>query len=102
MIKMRWKNWPSWVKGGIIGIIIAIILSLIVILFGEYDNLITFLIGFGIFTINFWLAILINCNIESCFISDLYIFMIVFIIEFYVVGSIIGLLIGKLRKRGKK
>lgn len=95
----KWKNLPYWIRGGIIGIVIAIILSLIVILFREFDNPITFFVGLGILFVNLWFAYLINCRFESCLIANLYIFMILFIIESFLIGVIIGWVVGKIKNK---
>jgi len=65
---MGWKNWPSWLKGGIIGLIGFIILF----------NIIYFTIGFGYIGVEAYFDNLINNH-----------FYIWWMIGFIIVGAIL-------------
>jgi hypothetical protein len=95
---MGWKNWPSWLKGGIIldGIFIVITLILLLIQptghnwnFPIWLDIVFFptiyLVSYFINTSNAFLTIL------DCIILDL--------IMYFIFGAAIGFLIGKFWKK---
>jgi hypothetical protein len=95
---MAWKNQPYWLKGGIIGLIILILLYIISILLiyinlTEYSPL-SFLAQILLFP-------LVLCNGEEC---RALIFAVPFIIffEFIVIGALIGWLYGRIKLKREK
>ena len=95
---MVWKNWPSWLKGGIILIIIYALCTLIFLILPA--NIITFIPQiFGIYVAG-------KTGQIAFFAEDAhfpYFFTILVNAIFYlIIGIIIGLIIGKIKNRGKK
>ncbi len=92
---MAWKNWPYWVKGGIIGFVIGIIFAI----FNLFSN------GYiGAFTLLpfLLLKILDNCYGEGCLGLFVYYGSIAFLVEFTLFGAIIGWIYGKIKKRKRE
>jgi len=94
---MAWKNWPAWLKGGIIGVIVSVILyyipimgySLIAILFEQIHSIITlpWQIIEAIFS---WQVLISN--------SHQYLFWGALIINGFLIGLLIGWIIGKIKQ----
>jgi hypothetical protein len=83
---MIWKDWPYWLKGGVIGLIILLILYILAISTPSSD------MG-NIFS---WTILMIGIPIIRI-IGDLPIlFYIIFFIYFFILGSIIGWVFGKI------
>ena len=90
---MGWKNWSTWVKGGVIGILVATLITVIALL--------TSVISGDISTSGCsgpWWG---GTSFENCkFLFRVYIagFVIQSII-FFIIGAIIGLIIGKIKNK---
>lgn len=78
---MFYKNWPYWLKGGIIGIILEPIYTLILSLFAGIS------------------FILYYSDMNGDFHSEL---LVVPIILFFIIGAILGFIYGIIRKFIKK
>ena len=106
MNKMGWKKWPSWLKGGVIGVIIILVLSFIIGIFLMINGdthiirslFFSFLLPGAIFigVINF-----IRFGYETPDSSFLdYLFIVVISIALYfILGALIGWIVGKIRNR---
>lgn len=90
---MGWKNWPTWVKGGVIGGIISI--GVFVFLF----------FAVALFCFPFYeSAICSSTSIVSKFyfyFPNFYTIEIIgiFLLLGFIIGAIIGGIVGKIRKR---
>ena len=104
---MGWKTWPSWVKGGIITIIIVIILYLILLPFSGPCSIGTFdcsgglnyssLIGIpAILFILFLEEISLFIDNDMLIVIEVFVFSGIF---YFFIGAIIGWVVGKIRKR---
>jgi len=106
---MGWKSWPSWLKGGIIGLIFALIVSgaviildslfrnwlnsggiipLLLLVFNIIGVIIIFSMGIGAAGSNFNLNFL---GYSIVLFSSL--------ISYFVIGALIGWIIGKIKKK---
>jgi len=103
---MGWKEWPYWLKGGIMGLIVYLII------FGLF-----FIVslncrkGFcGYISINtvlyFFVSIIfliLNIDIIPYLSNPLAIlFILVNLTAVFVIGSLIGFIIGKIKSRGEE
>ncbi|MEK6828685.1 MAG: hypothetical protein AABY15_01040 [Nanoarchaeota archaeon] len=93
---MGWKNWPTWLKGGIIGAIIALILGILIKLLEGT--------GFGLLIAVLFLILsfsgLGNCDFEGCYPYNFYFLTTPFVLlEFFIIGAIIGWIISKINKK---
>lgn len=93
---MGWKNWPGWVKGGVIIDIIYIILFLIFIR-GEPLNLI--ILEFPAFPI---LMLLPFIGVELSGGSGLAFLFLILLIYYFILGAIIGYIIGRIKQKRKR
>lgn len=102
---MGWKNWPSWLRGGIIISSVYILLLLWVFIGAMGINLGTNLatkFSANIFMLPVFLIFSLFKSILK--IGDLAILIIsafLSIILYFIIGALIGLIVGKI-KRGKK
>ncbi|MBU3906855.1 MAG: hypothetical protein KKA64_01260 [Nanoarchaeota archaeon] len=87
---MGWKNWQSWLKGGVILLGIFILLNLIYLIF-SMDS-------FFLAIINWFILVITQGNDFG--LSDEYLILISFLsaIFYFLIGAIIGWLIGKFKK----
>ena len=92
---MGWKNWPYWIKGGIIfGFIPIITLFLVFIYSRELAALIfIFLFGFGV------PAILDDLGYTTEIATRAVIIWGIPIIIWFIIGSVIGWIYGKIKSR---
>jgi ABC-type phosphate transport system permease subunit len=100
---MAWKDWPSWLEGGIILSGLYIIINILMLIAGYAlggEGLILFLIT-SHFPIAFILHNLFNFSTSSTetFLGGSIIYLILNTIIFFLIGALIGLIIGKLRKK---
>ena len=72
---MSWKNLPSWLKGGVIGGIVGLILSIITFSYTGID--------------------IQKDNLLSLFIQNLLIYLVIT----FIIGAIIGWIVGKFKKQ---
>lgn len=121
---MKFKNWPYWFNGGIIGLIVGVIFIIFYILFGETvdKGFLIQLAGFSVGLPLFFSALLgmlvfnlMGCElcfskgVPNCPQNPLYcdivpniVFYIFGIIFYFLMGALIGLLIGKIRSKKQK
>ncbi len=95
---MGWKNWPSWVNG----VIIALVLYLISLISGYYGMMYSLLLGYPVSIIltrvfNYWELGYIH---EGGFPYIMSIIIIPFIMSI-VYGALIGYIIGKLKSKNQ-
>lgn len=102
---MGWKNWPSWVKGGVI----LLILGLIANIFGliielNNDSPVTKGLGFAVVNlpalliVTFIIRILKPLGLPlASILSNVFVFMIIY----FIIGAFIGWIYGKIKSRGK-
>ena len=88
----------TWLKGGLVGMAIPIIILIINLVFSLINDSILINIGLGnIFTNQFLL--ISSCSGESCLGAILWV-PVIAIVEFFIIGAIIGFAIGLfLRKK---
>ncbi len=101
---MGWKNWPYWIRGGLLGAIITIIGYIFIIMVG---------IGFPIlFYIPDIIIALPYRFIAKSFVYNIlgsnlgsYVLLFSYIIAIFpnfIIGAIIGLIIGKIKSKKQK
>lgn len=73
---MAWKDWPAWLKGGLIGEVIGVVLHLLL----NFGPLII-----GTLTNNAQIMSMSNINIS---------YNVIRIIVYFIIGSVFGALIG--------
>lgn len=109
--KMEWKEWPSWLKGGIIfGLLMVILSFTIPLLFntilGKFLISIIY-IPFIVFPLRIFSELFFSQNSQGLFANTLGIFfrtpsilgfIIIFII-YFIIGAIIGWIVGKIKKK---
>lgn len=91
---MFWKNLPKWLKGGIIGCLIFLVLYL---LFFISDLIGMFLFIFFYFITN-WIGLYSHCSMETCsaFFS---IIPVISLVEFFLLGAIVGFILEKISSK---
>ncbi len=95
---MGWKDLDSWLKGGIIGIIVYILATLVFWIIG-------LIIGAGAFFAIPSLPSLFVFNFEASAgqSSNLFWVIIISILVYFLIGALIGWIVGKIKSRmGKK
>ncbi len=85
---MGWKNWPAWVKGGVIGIIFLIV---IFVLKRNFANIIL-----SIFTLPVYVIVL--SLPDSLYNVAFFILTPIF---YFLLGALIGLVISKIKSKKK-
>lgn len=95
---MSWKNWPYWLKGGLITILIYLLLTIfLIIIFFIFKSQIS-LIFFQIISLP---TTLVN-NLFGIYSGHNGIINKIFftsIIIYFIIGFIIGLIYGKIKKK---
>jgi len=96
---MGWKNWPSWLKGGIIFSIIYIVLFLTLFKIDDF-GIITFVFSPGLWLYGLYVLITgygigMDANLKYT------LFVIISILCWFIIGVIIGWIVGKIRNRNK-
>lgn len=86
---MGWKDWPYWLKGGIIGVILLLILSLFAVATPKSD------MG-NVFS---WAIILIAFPFMLTYEDSQMLNFILFPIYFFILGAIIGWIVGKIKSK---
>ena len=91
---MRWREWPNWLKGGIIGVLFFIpyILTLISMLFfyPQPDWIIMLQGIYQLLIPNFLISL-------SKIMRNLYLYWLSILLEGFIIGTIIGWAYGKIR-----
>jgi hypothetical protein len=101
---MGWKNWAYWKKGGIIGLVFGIILSIFAFLdsFFLSTNYIPYFVYNLLFGPIVILILILLCpGGDYCLMDTTLPIFIALILEYFAVGAIIGLIVGKIKKRKK-
>ncbi len=101
---MDWRKWPYWLRGGLIGILIGILIFFLAIIFPNpifaLFELFLFLliIIFGIAGLCDKIPFLRDeiCNIEEGFSLTQ---IIILILSWFVIGAIIRLIYGKIKSK---
>ena len=83
---MGWKDWPSWVKGGVIGIFLILLYLLIFIISSD-------LLQLGERAFAFALPLFLVSGTND------FLGLIFTLIAYFVLGAIIGWIVGKIRNR---
>jgi len=97
---MSWRDWPAWLKGGVIGAVLSLITSIIYVLFVN--------LGFGVpLFILFEIPIRIVSFIFNWgqVIQGWRVYLGIFIFNpvfYFIIGALIGFIINKINKRSKK
>jgi len=94
---MDWKDWPYWLKGGVIAAGINLLLLLLyyifptpVFSFKKSYNQITSILGLPAFVV---------IGILPFSIFSIFWIIVVSTILFFIIGAIIGLIVGKVKSR---
>ena len=92
---MGWKDWPYWLKGGVIGLVFVLILFLL-IYFNLLGSSISGTLGIFIVVITF-IGALGLCPENACqfYTAGL----LILLIESFIIGAIIGWIIGKIKNK---
>ena len=88
---MGWRNWPSWLKGGVIGISLFLLYLLISIISSDLLQL-----GERAFVLALPLFLIAGEGIGT---SDFLLGLIFTIIIYFILGAFIGWIVGKIRNR---
>ena len=97
---MAWRDWTYWLKGGIIGVILGILVSL-AFLFGlTILSLPGIILAYILAPVDQLLLVIFAGN--NGYVNETvgYLFITISaVIEFFVIGAIIGLIYGKIKKK---
>ncbi len=101
---MGWKEWPAWVKGGIIADLIFIILGIILLPF----SIDSFPYSVYLLLPGFYLLSFLKLISESSFLlssenilKNLFLPMILSLITYFLIGAIIGFIISKIKSHNE-
>ncbi len=97
---MKWKNIPTWLKGGIIGVIVLVLFVLVMLILMFLSDSILFPLAIFL-PRNFlvaYVAGLIGIEFSSYLAMNL-IALFVYIAAFFIIGSLIGLIIQKIKRK---
>ena len=98
---MGWKDWPYWLRGGIIVVLIPVIIFLIVLIFEKisssrdptyYQGTHGTLAGYLLIALGLPINIIAPTLGEGTFIF-------LTAIMYFVIGAIIGLIVGKIKSK---
>ncbi|PIN93035.1 hypothetical protein COU54_04765 [Candidatus Pacearchaeota archaeon CG10_big_fil_rev_8_21_14_0_10_31_24] len=94
---MGWKDWSYWLKGGIIGICIGIIIDLLYFFFMySFPEWFDGFIIFVTFDFGFIISPLVCKGSLACILIDVLITLILFVFEVAILGALIGWIYGKI------
>jgi len=96
---MGWKNWPSWLKGGVIGITLYVLIGIFIwFLEGKMDAG-----GMrGFFSFIYFLTpglFIFGYNFDGPIVPIYTLSIILSIASYFLVGALIGWIIGKLKSK---
>ncbi len=94
---MGWKDWSYWLKGGVIGLVIYLLIATVSSIAWS-DKLIIPFVSFSGLIFNNFLAPLLG----NGFLTESISIIILSLIFYFISGSIIGWLYGKIKNRGKE
>ncbi len=109
-----WKDWPYWLKGGIVGVIVGIVLLFIPLILSYFVDVPSFIpilsliwIAITIFLIFIFCGVALEidlgggilgtCETRLPFYFSLFLSTIIIGALFFGIGSLIGLIIGKIK-----
>ncbi len=105
---MHWKNWPYWVKGAILSLVIFAILLFIQFQLSDYRNShvwLNYLRRFFSYipvAITWKLIVPLSCKVAPhCLNPDLVTAISLYLIEYLGIGALLGYLYGKIKNRDK-
>ena len=97
---MSWKTWPYWLKGGLTGLLVIIIIAI-------FDNLILYNIDVSLRNpfhnfIVYKTELIMNliCALQPCHEAGLALFLTL-PISYFLYGAIIGFIYGKIKNRSQ-
>lgn len=100
---MKWKDWSSWLKGGIIGMCIGIFGIIIgSLLWIPYENDFLFLSGFSApLVLSLWTACGPNNSCQNVGLGILFFILgnLIILLIYFLIGAVIGRLIGKIKSK---
>jgi len=91
---MSWKNWPYWLKGGVIGLAFIILLEIINLLLSFLVIHLPFINAFE----NIDIFSLILCR-GFCSGENRMVQLITIWPSYFIIGAIIGWIIGKIKQK---
>ena len=100
---MSWKDWPSWLKGGIVFAVIELIFLFLPISSTDFINHFN-----ENYNYPFILAMMLGWATTGFDSPNLFapfgavFFVIYFLVFSFIIGSIIGFIVGKIKSRGEK
>jgi len=95
-----WKNWPYWVKGGVIGVLLYGFATIILIPFGAppFQGIMSFPYWIIPTMITLWATYPFGGLVAEFNQTGIFIF-IGAIIVYFLIGAIAGLIYGKIKNR---
>jgi hypothetical protein len=108
---MNWKNWPYWVRGVIVGLLIFVILFVVYMLFsGHLPDWLVYIFLIPMFipmiisghvTPYFCTPTISNFLFDDCLITGVIIAVIFTFMELLICGALIGWFYGKIKSHHK-
>jgi len=96
---MSWKNWPGWLKGGLVGIFMPYVFYILAFAISPNDAASNYFSWILIF-LAFWPIALIEILIQKQ-LSGLPFYFLFSTLFYFLVGAIIGIIIRKLKSKNK-
>ena len=101
---MGWKDWPYWLRGGVLGIFVYLILLFISFLLISLDSIIAFLFVVLLVLLGFWASWFIgtgNCDLFHGYCSTInqFLYITIGLVDAFIIGLIIGFIVGKIKKK---
>ena len=97
---MGWKDWPYWLRGGLIGVLVLGIFALVLIPFGRTSGFFKFPYWIFPFFIVLVPTMLFSENLYKIIFYPNYLFFIIPTLIYFICGAIIGWIYGKIKGRG--
>lgn len=98
---MGWKAWPSWVKGGEIGLIISLVSLLLISISGNYGEdlpgFLVLLLAYLYFPVVILPTTQIIDNLGN--VGGRLLMGLFLLVFYFLVGVVIGWIVGKLRNK---
>ncbi len=101
-MKMGWKNWPCWLKGGVIGIGIGILISILEIIYWYTCSNCSEVIGWLTMFLALPLYIFFGDSSINNFFIEFVITNLTIILDLFIIGTLIGLIVGKINSKKRK
>jgi len=102
---MRWREWPYWIKGGLLTIPLAILILplsfVLLILLGGGEDILWYLIP-EFFALGMGLAMRGTPASSSEIIMSFAIVLVIFLVRIFFIGAILGIIYGKFAIRNKR